>query len=375
MPEARLVSTVVDQEWAPEALHWAQGLVVKLPDTIVAVIKNGTTAARSTDSDSELRAMAADLRMRRAFLMHPPASARLPINYRALWGPLRRGIAGAMGRAQRLRQSAWADFPGWPIDLSADVAADVAGVSRPLSAGPTPVLLTHDIDSPEGLANLVEMFLPIEEAAGARSANYVVPCAWPVSSDLVEAAISRGHEIGVHGYDHSNRTPFLPAGERRTRLEAGRAFGDRFGAVGYRAPSLARTQALLDDLAPLYSYDSSIPTSGGPFPAANNGCATARPWRLGDLWEIPLSLPRDGSLRFLGHSPQTIARMWMECADIISRSGGVVTLLTHCERGFSGNPAMLSAYETFLGRIAADPRFAFMLPRELVQRLDSERRQ
>jgi peptidoglycan/xylan/chitin deacetylase (PgdA/CDA1 family) len=226
-----------------------------------------------------------------------------------------------------------------------------------------------DIDSPEGLDNLVELFLPIEEAAGATSANYIVPYAWPLNQSRLADIVARGHEIGIHGYDHSNRTSFLPVEERRQRLAAGHKLAIRFSAVGYRSPSLVRSRELLADLAPLYRYDSSIPTSGGPFPTANNGCASARPWRIGSLWEIPLSLPRDGSLRFLGYKPADIARMWIDCAGLVARSGGVVTLLTHCEAGFSGNTAMLAAYRQFIETMAGDPRFVFQLPRRLVDTL------
>src|SRR5205085_6806697 len=140
-----------------------------------------------------------------------------------------------------------------------------------------PVILTHDIDSPEGLRNLVDRFLPAEEAVVARSTSYIVPCAWQIDDRAVQAIISRGHDVGVHGYDHSNRTPFAAGEERRRRLDAARPFAAKYGAVGYRAPSLLRTRALLRDLAGRYRYDSSIPTSGGLFPVPNNGRASARP--------------------------------------------------------------------------------------------------
>ncbi|MBY0429880.1 MAG: methyltransferase domain-containing protein, partial [Rhodospirillales bacterium] len=122
------------------------------------------------------------------------------------------------------------------------------------------------------------------------------------------------------------------------------------------APSLLRTRPLLGELSRLYRYDSSIPTSGGLFPMPNNGCASARPFRLQGLWEIPLSMPRDGSLRFLGHSAREILAIWQRCAGLIAASGGVVMLLTHCEQRFSGNPAMLNAYRGFLEWVAVEGR-------------------
>jgi len=233
-----------------------------------------------------------------------------------------------------------------------------------------PVILTHDIDSAEGLQNLVTHFLPIEEAAGARSTNFIVPCAWKVDDGLVSAVVERGHDIGVHGYDHSNLTPFASPEERRRRLDAARPFAERHAVTGYRAPSLLRTRALLQDLAPRYRYDSSIPTSGGLFPVPNNGCASARPFAIEGILELPLSMPRDGSLRFLGYSPDDIAGLWIDCADRIQRADGIVMLLTHCERRFSGNDAMLRAYRRFLEHVSTHPdRFVFERPTDVVNRV------
>ena len=254
--------------------------------------------------------------------------------------------------------------------MTTDLLSDLAAVPRPALGDKTPVLLTHDIDSPEGLRSLVDAFLPLEERAGARSTSYVVPCAWTPDAGALDDVQRRGHEIGVHGYDHSNRTPFANEPERRRRLDAARPFAEHRGAVGYRAPSLLRTRALLRDLSSRYAYDSSIPTSGGPFPVPNNGCATARPFVIEGVLEIPLTLPRDGSLRFLGYSAPEILQLWITCAETIARSGGVVTVLTHCEARFSGNDAMLDAYRRFLDHVGNAPhRFAFTTPALVATRL------
>jgi hypothetical protein len=83
-----------------------------------------------------------------------------------------------------------------------------------------------------------------------------------------------------------------------------------------------------------------------------------------------LTLPRDGSLQFLGYSSLAIGKLWREIAVTISRSGGVVSLLTHCERGFSGNNRMLAVYRDFLEWLASDSRFEFVRPADLVDRLE-----
>ena len=106
-------------------------------------------------------------------------------------------------------------------------------------------------------------------------------------------------------------------------------------------------------------YDSSVPTSGGLFPVPNNGCASARPFTLEGIVELPLSMPRDGALRFLGYSPDEIARLWIDCAEQIAASGGLVVVLTHCERRFSGTAPMQRAYRQLIEHVGSSARFRF----------------
>src|SRR6266568_6307434 len=340
---------------------WANGMSFSVPGSVLRRLQAGEQGAISPrDVES--------LRTRRAYTERKPASARLPFSYQSFPPRLRSLLASALGRWKRRSADRWAAFPEWPLDLSADLLSDLAGLPpSPFSRGPTPVLLTHDLDSPEGLTNLVGTFLAEEEAVGACSTNYVVPCAWPLDNKLLDQVIGRGHELGTHGYDHSNLTPYSSPDVRRERIKAARPLVERYGIIGYRAPSLVRTRELLRDLGAFYRYDSSIPTSGGLFPVPNNGCASARPFRVEGIPEIPVSMPRDGSLRFLGLSPDEIYATWIDCADKIARSGGVVVLLTHCEKRFSGSEAMLDVYRRFLRWVAGNKRFAWSTPSRVLE--------
>ena len=232
-----------------------------------------------------------------AFTDKKPASSRLMFSYQRIPPRLRALVGSVIGRLKARNRNSWAAFPRWPMDLTTDILADLtSGRPSPFVGSPTPVILSHDLDSPEGLRSFIGSFAGIEESMGARSVNFVVPCGWKIDDGLVNEIGTRGHEIGVHGYDHSNRTPFAAPEEMRQRVESAKPFIARFGAQGYRAPSLLRTRKLLRNLAKIYSYDSSIPTSGGLFPIPNNGCASARPFHVEGINEIPLSMPRDGSL-------------------------------------------------------------------------------
>ena len=344
-------------------LEWAVGREVSLPASVLASMRVPAHASEldlTRAATPSLDGLASHLRTRAAFTDALPHSASMPFSYRYVPPSIRSFVARQIGRRLRGREHEWSRFPGWPLDLSADFVTD--WIAPHTGTTPrAPALLTHDIDSADGLRNLVDQFLPLEEAAGARSTSYVVPCAWKLDHGLLREVGARGHEIGVHGYDHSNRTPFLPREERRRRLDEGRAALAEYAPTGYRAPSLVRTAGLLEDLADYFQYDSSIPTSGGPFPAPNNGCATARPFRIGRTLEIPITLRRDGMAQFLGYSPSEIGRMWIDDACDIAAARGMVVLLTHCERRFSGNGPMLAAYRQFLEFVAGSPQFEWTL--------------
>lgn len=361
-PDGLTAVQVTDASAFPH-LGWAEGMQFCLPTPLTNGNKFSFSSVRLPIEPEVVQ----KLRLRAAFTNEEPISSRMPVSYRRVpaWG--RTLVASTMGRWKRRRDDQWAAFPKWPLDLSADFLSDLAtGKPSRFAGGATPVVLSHDLDSPEGLENVVRHFLSAEESMGARSTNFIVPCGWPIQHGLLAEVKQRGHEIGVHGYDHANRTPFADPSERQKRLEAGRELIDRYEAIGYRAPSLLRTTALLKDLSGLYRYDSSIPTSGGLFPVPNNGCASARPFEVEGIVEIPISLPRDGSLRFLGYSPEAILRLWIDCAEKIARSGGVVVLLTHCEERFSGNTRMLDVYKRFLAHISTSGRFAWVTARSIL---------
>jgi peptidoglycan/xylan/chitin deacetylase (PgdA/CDA1 family) len=350
--------------------HWAAGLRVKAPAGFFDDPGGALRLAAPPAPRYDATRLAA-FRERALWIENPPASARLPFPYHRVPTAFRVLAARIFGKMRRQRLTDESAFPIWPLDLSVDFLADLAGFPPAALPAPGRVLLTHDIDSAEGLANLVNLFLPLEEKYGARSVNYIVPCKWPLDQASLDEIISRGHRLGIHGFDHGNRTPFCGDEERRRRIEAARPLVERHKIKGYRAPSLCRTPALIDELARHYAYDSSVPASGGLFPAPDNGCASARPFLLRGLLEIPLTMPRDGSLLFLGHAPEAILELWKQCAMQLARSGGLVVVLTHCEKHFSGNPAMLRAYEGFLAFVREQSNLTFVQEDELLDSIKS----
>lgn len=369
---------VIDVSQRPD-LHWGRGMEFTVPRRVLQqsghfrLLEGGSSVALTEGAPALSPAEAQGLRLQAAFIRRPALSTRLQGHYRLVPVPIRDFIAKGKGRWLRRSLAEKGRFPSWPLDLSADFLADLAEEPNPFRNGQAPVVLSHDIDTAEGLQNLVRLFLPREERVGARSVNFIVPCAWPLDFGLIDEVVQRGHEIGIHGYNHGNLTPFADPGQRIRRLAAGRDLIRRYRIKGYRAPSLLRTPELLRALQEFYLYDSSIPTSGGIFPVSNNGCASARPFRIDGIWEFPLSLPPDSNLWFQGLGPEEIFQVWKECAHQIALSGGVVVILTHCERRFSGSDPLGGVYERFLDYVAAHPDFTYSSPVDLLNRLSPPR--
>ncbi len=343
-------------------LSWMQGMKFLWPQAIIEQLtKNeGTLFARARvrNETMSLRISPHELlgvkdclkEMLGKIIFTPePASSKLPFSYQRVPHRIRWLVASMLVRINKLRIKRRLVFPQWPLDLSVDALNDILTVnSGDLDRHPQAyVLLTHDIDTPESLKYLPG-FLEVEESFGVHSTNFVVPCGWDIDHGILERAFGQGHEIGIHGFNHDNRTPFLPRDEMAARIESAAALMTKYAAKGYRAPSLLRSKLLIDVLANYFTYDSSIPNTDGFYSGTGTGCATARPFHLGSLIEIPLTLPSDANLLFQGFRPGEILSLWMDSAKKLIRSGGIVHLLTHCEKRYSGNKTMLGIYREFV---------------------------
>ena len=80
---------------------------------------------------------------------------------------------------------------------------------------------------------------------------------------------------------------------------------------------------------------------------------------MGELAEVPVTLPRDGSLLFLGTAWSEIGQIWRESARMVRDAHGVVVLLIHCEERFSGSSEGRDTVESFISWLAGSDDFAF----------------
>lgn len=172
-----------------------------------------------------------------------------------------------------------------------------------------------------------------------------------------------GVDIAFHGYDHVDFSGLSREQSHRQVDRAVQAFNDAGIAIGgFRCPYLSYSHDM-DGYMPhgLFSYSSnealwwdvSDGAQGGAmfdqlstfYAATPAKDALILPRRVGDLIEIPVSLPDDLQLfDGLGSRVDRVGRSWVELLDRVHRDAGVFALLMHPETFWD----LAAAYEALL---------------------------
>ena len=276
-------------------------------------------------------------------------------------------------RARRvlIRREGLPEFPRWPSDMSVSNLLRFYAYCLLLARGEreadfrwfwpssyrAAMILTHDVETGAGLPRAVEL-ADLEEAHGFRS-SFNLGAWYDVDPGIVRELKGRGFEIGMHGLRHdrslfSSRAAFDAQRPELATLAA------RFGAEGFRSPSTFRVFDWIGEL-PL-SYDVSIPHSD-PFEPQPGGCCSLWPFFIGDVVELPYTLPQDYTLfTLLGHRSPSL---WLEQADRIIQEHGLIHALSHPDPGYLGDAANRDRYREFLVALSERDEVWKPLPREL----------
>lgn len=263
----------------------------------------------------------------------------------------------------------------WPSDESLDALQRLLLKSVLLASGlpelrfvwfwpdghPWAAILTHDVESSEGAANVTRV-AELETARGLKSSFNFVPLDYDVPAPLLDQLRDTGFEIGVHGDSHdgllfSSRSTF----EHRvgTINETARAWQ----AVGFRSPATYRNPDWMRLLE--LEYDSSYSNSA-PCEPQPGGCGSFFPFLMGSLTELPITLPQDHTL--YGLFEQSDAGTWLTVLERIRRAGGMACVLTHPDpgAGYIGFPGNDAHYTRLLDEVAGSGAWT-PLPRDLAR--------
>lgn len=262
-------------------------------------------------------------------------------------------------------------FPHWPLDdgvrrlTELYLATLLARLDRTElafrwfwpSGFDAALVLSHDVESEEGIRLAVEL-ADLEESLGFRSAfNFG---AWyDVDPGVLRELTSRGFEVGLHGIVH-DRSLFSSRGEFERQLPLLRARAQLYGAMGFRSPSTHRRFEWLAEL-PL-RYDGTIPHSD-PYEPQPGGCCSLWPFFVGDVVELPYTLPQDHTLlTLLGHRTPAL---WIETARLIEERFGLIHCISHPDSGYLGDARKRAIYAQFLRALAERKRVWHALPVEV----------
>ena len=265
-------------------------------------------------------------------------------------------------------------FPRWPYDDNVErLVRFYAGcVLRALDADEVEftwfwpnraraaLILTHDVEGAEGLANAVRV-AELEERHGFRSSFNIVGDWYPIDWGVVSELRERGHEIGSHALYH-DRSLFSNRSEFERQLPELRDAVARLGAVGFRSPATHRVYQWLAELP--VEYDTTMPMSD-PYEPQPGGVCTSWPFFIGDVVELPYTLPQDHTLfNLLGH---TNASLWIRQMSRIRESFGLVQCVTHPDPGYLGERRNEAAYVEFLDALAGEEGLWHALPRDVAR--------
>jgi peptidoglycan/xylan/chitin deacetylase (PgdA/CDA1 family) len=263
-------------------------------------------------------------------------------------------------------------FPSWPLDVSvgrlvrfyAACTLQAAGKSEGTFAWFWPgvhhaaVILTHDVESDEGLRRALEL-ADLEEEHGFRSSFNLGAWYERLDPGVLRELTERGFEIGMHGLTH-DRQLFASRGAFEERVPRLRELASRLGAVGFRSPATHRVYEWLGELP--VEYDCTIPNSD-PYEPVPGGCCSLWPFFIGAVVELPYTLPQDHTLlTLLGHRSPSV---WLEQSAAIEREHGLIQCVSHPDPGYLADRDKRAVYAEFLSGLAERPHLWRALPREV----------
>lgn len=271
-----------------------------------------------------------------------------------------------------IRWQALPEFPAWPYDDSVAALLRFALRCTLIARAETELLfrwfwpnraraafvLTHDVESAAGLRNCIRI-ADLEEERGHRSSFNIVARSYPIDWGIVRELDGRGFELGVHGISH-DRSLFASRAEFERQLPLLAQAATRLSAVGFRSPATHRVIDWLSELP--FRYDCTVPLSD-PYEPQPGGCCSPWPFFLGDVVELPYTLPQDHTV-FTLLRERTVSK-WASQVEALENSFGLIQCVSHPDPGYLADPEHLQLYAEFLDLVAERPGLWKALPRDV----------
>jgi hypothetical protein len=294
--------------------------------------------------------------------------SRLLDAYYAVKPVLPRRAQLALRRAYAPRQ-ARREFPRWPFETSLIEHRDRELLDALRASGEDRLpfvnywpdgrrfcsILTHDVEGPAGVANVMRV-IELERRYGFVSSWNFVAEWYDIPDGLFDEVRAAGCEIGVHGILHDGKL-FSSRETFEANLPKIAAYASRWGAVGFRSPATHRNADWMHELP--VEYDSSFPDSD-PFEPQSGGCCSILPFRFGDVVELPITLTQDHTLFEILREPGI--DLWRRKAQWLIEHHGLLNIIIHPD--YVVEQHFLDRYEAYLAFLAEQSGGWHALPRD-----------
>jgi hypothetical protein len=287
--------------------------------------------------------------------------------YYALKPFMPRRLQLALRRAYAPRQ-ARAAFPSWPLESSLVEHRDARLLEQVRAAGSGRMpfvnywpdgkraasVLTHDVEGPAGVANVMRV-IELERRYGFVSSWNFVAEWYPIPDGLFDEVRAAGCEIGLHGILHDGKL-FSDRATFEANLPKIAHYMKAWDVVGFRSPATGRNAAWMHELP--VQYDSSFPDSD-PFEPQPGGCCSIMPFFFGDVVELPITLTQDHTVFEILRSPGI--ELWQRKTEWLRANHGLVNIIVHPD--YVVEQRYLDRYEAFLAYLAGLDDVWHALPR------------
>jgi hypothetical protein len=273
-------------------------------------------------------------------------------------------------RRRHARRRARREFPRWPIEdvlvrhqeesfrsaIRANDGDSVPFVNFWPDGHRFAYILTHDVEGPDGVAN-IERVREVERAHGIVSSWNFVAEDYKIPPGVFEKLRTDGCEIGLHGVHHDRRLWRNERTFERTLPTIHRYLAE-WQAVGWRSPVTYRNADWMPRLGVL--YDSSFPDTD-PFEPQAGGCCSIFPFFIDELVELPITLVQDHTMWELLQRPGI--DLWLEKSAWIMENHGLVNADVHPD--YLIRQDRLDLYDQFLGWLTQQEGGWHALPRDV----------
>jgi hypothetical protein len=277
----------------------------------------------------------------------------------------------ALRRAYAPRQ-AKATFPAWPFESSLVERRD-AELLEALRASAADrhafvnfwprhkrfaAILTHDVEGPAGVANVMRV-IELERRYGFVSSWNFVAEWYPIPDGLLDEVRAAGCEVGLHGILHDGKL-FSDRATFQANLPKIAHYAKAWDVAGFRSPATGRNAAWMHELP--VDYDSSFPDSD-PFEPQPGGCCSIMPFFFGDVVELPITLTQDHTVFEILRSPGI--ELWQHKTEWLRANHGLVNIIVHPD--YVVRQRELDRYEAFLAYLAEHDDAWHALPRDVAR--------